>query len=47
VVERGGSYSSNPRTTRSANRKPTIPQAISFSIGFRIARTLDSSKQPR
>ena len=47
VVERGGGYSTSVRTIRSANRKPSIPQASSFSLGFRIARTLDPNKRPR
>jgi formylglycine-generating enzyme required for sulfatase activity len=45
VVERGGGYNSNARTVRSANRKMNLPQQSSFSIGFRIARTLPSKPQ--
>jgi formylglycine-generating enzyme required for sulfatase activity len=45
VVERGGGYSTSVRTLRSANRKPSFPQAISFSIGFRIARTLNANRR--
>lgn len=45
VVERGGGYSTSVRTLRSANRKPSLPQASSFSLGFRIARTLGSNRR--
>ena len=45
VVERGGGYSSSLRTIRSANRKPSLPQTSSYSIGFRIARTLDPNRR--
>jgi formylglycine-generating enzyme required for sulfatase activity len=46
MVERGGGYSNNARTVRSANRKMNLPQQSSFSIGFRIARTLPSAARP-
>jgi eukaryotic-like serine/threonine-protein kinase len=47
VVERGGGFSSSARTIRSANRRFAVPQTISYSIGFRIARTLEPNPRPR
>jgi serine/threonine protein kinase/formylglycine-generating enzyme required for sulfatase activity len=47
MVERGGGYSTSVRTIRSANRRYNLPSNSSFSIGFRIARTLEANPRPR
>jgi formylglycine-generating enzyme required for sulfatase activity len=47
MVERGGGYSTSVRTIRSANRRYNLPSNSSFSIGFRIARTLEAKPRPR
>jgi serine/threonine protein kinase/formylglycine-generating enzyme required for sulfatase activity len=47
MAERGGGYSSSVRTIRSANRRFSLPQTISYSVGFRIARTLELDKRSR
>ena len=47
VVERGGGFSSSVRAIRSANRRFAVPQTISYSIGFRIARTLEPNARSR
>jgi eukaryotic-like serine/threonine-protein kinase len=47
MVERGGGFSTSVRTIRCANRRFTLSFASSFSIGFRIARTLESKKRSR
>jgi serine/threonine protein kinase/formylglycine-generating enzyme required for sulfatase activity len=47
VVERGGGYNSSARQIRSANRQFGLPQAIPYTIGFRIARTLKPNQLAR
>ncbi|MCA3271413.1 MAG: formylglycine-generating enzyme family protein [Roseomonas sp.] len=39
-VLRGGSWLSNPRNLRSANRNWDFPDSRNYSFGFRVARTL-------
>jgi eukaryotic-like serine/threonine-protein kinase len=47
MAERGGGFSTSVRTTRSANRRYDLPTTNSYSIGFRIARTLETNQQSR
>ena len=48
MAQRGGGYVSSLRTIRSANRKSSAPQGLSYTVGFRIARTRwNRNKQSR
>jgi serine/threonine protein kinase/formylglycine-generating enzyme required for sulfatase activity len=44
LSQRGEGFNNSARALRSANRQFNIPQAISYSTGFRIARTLPPNK---
>jgi formylglycine-generating enzyme required for sulfatase activity len=47
LAQRGGGFSSGVRTIRSANRRYSLSQATSFSVGFRIVRTLPLDRLSR
>jgi serine/threonine protein kinase/formylglycine-generating enzyme required for sulfatase activity len=44
VAHRGSGFGSSVRKVRSANRTPSSPVQTFFSVGFRIARTLNPNK---
>jgi eukaryotic-like serine/threonine-protein kinase len=47
LAERGGDFNTSAQKIRSANRRYSIPQKTSYSVGFRIARTLEPNQRSR